>query len=59
MKKTKSEIIKELCDGFDYSLNTLRKMSLFELQELYDELHDDSLLFPNGRDYDAEDEDGI
>ena len=30
-----------------------------EYDRMVDELSDDYLMFPNGRDYDAEDEDGI
>ena len=35
----------------------LKKLSKEELEELYEDLTDDSDMYPNGRDYDAEDED--
>ena len=59
MRKNKQQLIEELHDGFDYNINDLKKMSKEELQELYDELHGLDVLFPNGRDYDSENEDGI
>lgn len=59
MKKSKAQLIEELSNGFDYDVNELKKMHLEELQEIYDELHNDDLLFPNGRDYDSEDEEGV
>lgn len=58
-KKTKQQLIEELSNGFDYDRKELSKMPKDELQELYDELHGEDILFPNGRDYDAEDEDGV
>ena len=59
MKKDKQQLIEELHNGFDYNIDELKKMSKEELMELYDELNGYDVLFPNGRDYDAEDEDGI
>ena len=35
----------------------LKKMKVAEIDALMDELDDESVLYPNGRDYDAEDED--
>lgn len=58
-QKTKQELIDELVEGFELPRKELQKKSKDELQELYDELHGADVLFPNGRDYDAEDEDGI
>ena len=59
MRKHTQQLIEELHDGFDYNINELKKMSKDELQELYDELHGSDVLFPNGRDYDSENEDGL
>lgn len=58
-RKTKQELIDELVNGFEYDTKELSKMPKEDLQELYDELHGTDVLFPNSRDYDAEDEDGI
>ncbi len=58
-RKTKQELIDELVNGFEYDPKELSKMPKDDLQELYDELHGRDILFPNSRDYDAEDEDGI
>ena len=35
----------------------LKQMTVTDLDELIDDLSDDSDMYPNGRDYDAEDED--
>ena len=59
MGKAKNQLIDELVDGFDYNRSDLSKQTKDELQELYNELHGADVLFPNERDYDAEDEDGI
>lgn len=40
-------------------LDSLKEMETDELQNLLDELEDDSDTFPNGRDYDAGDEDNV
>ena len=53
-----SEKRDELKDEFD-ELQTLISETLDEITELALEESDDSDLFPNGRDTDAEDEDGI
>lgn len=47
--------IKEICPAFDDE--ELQEMSTDELQEQLDELSDDSDMYPNGRDTEAEDED--
>lgn len=59
MGKTKKQLIDELVDGFDYKRRDLLTRTKVELQELYNELHGADILFPNGRDYDTEDEEGI
>ena len=51
------ECLKEFHTG--HSLSELKKLTKDELQELYEEFADNSLTHPNGRDEDAEDEDGI
>lgn len=49
----KSELIELLIEhGEDEK--ELKKMTKDELEELYEEITDTSNLFPNGRDYDAE-----
>ena len=47
--------------GWSYAtdLDSTYKAVKEDYDEMKKELSDDSLLFPNGRDYDAEDEDGI
>ena len=35
----------------------LKKMSLDELKKIYEDLTDESGMYPNGHDYDADDED--
>ena len=51
---TKTELKKELLEmGEDPA--ELKGLTKDELMELYENYTDDSLLFPNGRDYDAED----
>lgn len=45
-----------------WNIEDIDQTNYDEVKEAYkafcDEMSDDSLLFPNGRDYDAEDEDG-
>ena len=45
--------------SYDTDLDSTYKAVKEDYDEMKKELSDDSLLFPNGRDYDAEDEDGI
>lgn len=52
----REEMIESLIN-MQFDKNALNSMDNDELKELYDEFSDDSILFPNGRDYDAEDED--
>lgn len=54
----KSEKIETLLQ-YNCSLDEteLKKMTVSEIDELIDGLNDDSDMYPNGRDYDAEDED--
>lgn len=54
-KAEKIEILLEYHPFLDKA--DLKKMKAAELDALMDELDDDSVLYPNGRDYDAEDED--
>ena len=55
----KADLIDLLVTDYGEDEAELKKMSKAELEELFDELTDESGMFPNGRDYDAEDEDGI
>lgn len=61
MKKTKEQMIAEM-DAHNYNYDLDEDASYEEVEEVYqyfkDEICDTSDLFPNGRDYDAEDEDG-
>lgn len=52
----KSEIIEFLLK-YNYDYDELKKQSKKELEELFEEHTDTSNLFPNGRDFDSEDED--
>lgn len=54
-KAEKIEILLQYSSWLDK--DELQKLSSKELDELIDELSDTSDLYPNGRDYDAEDED--
>lgn len=54
-KAEKIEILLEHCHWFTEA--ELKKKSVAEIDELLDEFTDDSILYPNGRDYDAEGED--
>lgn len=55
----KFDLIEYLVKKYQRDYEELKDMTKEELEELLDELEDDSDLFPNGRDFDAEDEDGI
>lgn len=52
---TKAEIIEILVDNYREDKEEMKKMKKDELEELLEEYGDHSSLFPNGRDYDAED----
>lgn len=61
MKKTREEMIAEMEEhnhNFDLDEDASYEEVLEEYQYFNDEICDTSDLFPNGRDYDAEDEDG-
>ncbi|MCT4593197.1 MAG: hypothetical protein N4A57_02835 [Anaeromicrobium sp.] len=59
---TKQEMIDQLIE-WNQDPDELKEMTYKELKSFYkemkEEFSDDYLLFPNGRDRDAEDEDGI
>ncbi|MBQ7568666.1 hypothetical protein IJT17_07680 [bacterium] len=55
---TKKELIELLVSYYDCDEDELKEYSRADLQQLWDDYNDDSDMFPNGRDYDAEDEDG-
>lgn len=59
---TKLQMLQEM-DKHNWGHDTNEKSTYSEIKEDYDEMVeeilDDSLLFPNPRDTDAEDEDGI
>ena len=54
-KAEKIEILLQYSPWLDET--ELKQMTVSELDELIDDLNDDSDMYPNGRDYDAEDED--
>lgn len=54
-KDEKIEILLQYSPWLDET--ELKQMTVAELDELIDDLSDDSDMYPNGRDYDAEDED--
>ena len=56
---TKAELIDLLVSDYGQDESELKKMTKAELKALLDDLTDHSDMYPNGRDYDAEDEDGI
>ncbi len=57
------EIKKELVENWNEDEEELEECTEEEIMDKYkdmkEEFNDDSVLFPNGRDHDAEDEDGI
>lgn len=53
---TREELTEELL-GMGEDPRVLRRASKAELMERYDNLTDESIMYPNGRDFDAEDED--
>ena len=59
---TKSEMLKEMDErnwSHGLTMEDSYKDIKDEFNEMQDELSCESDMFPNGRDYDAEDEDGI
>ena len=57
---TRKQLITALSESMLFKQQDLSQKSYEELLEHYKELYEgDDVLFPNGRDYDAEDEDGI
>ena len=56
----KQELISILCESMHFKKAELMKKTHDELLEIYNELYTgNDILFPNERDYDAEDENGI
>lgn len=59
---TKEKMIEQLIE-WHQDEDELKKMSYADLKDLYKEMQEEfsnnSVMFPNGRDFDAEDEDGI
>lgn len=56
-KSEKIQYILELDSS--YTEEDLKKLSNKELDSMITDINDDSDMFPNGRDYDAEDEDFV
>ena len=59
---TKQEMLEEMDEnhwGHESDENSSYEEIKEEYDEMVDEFSDDSVMFPNGRDYDSEDEDGI
>lgn len=60
-KRSKKDMINEMQE-FGWSASVTEKDSYEDVKSEYEifkeEYNDDSILFPNGRDFDAEDEDG-
>ena len=56
---SKFDLIEYLVRKYQQDYEELKDLSKKELEDLLAELEDDGDLFPNGRDFDAEDEDGI
>ena len=56
---SKFDLIEYLVRKYQQDYEELKDLSKKELEDLLEELEDDGDLFPNGRDFDAEDEDGI
>ena len=52
----KNELIRILVDCFYQDEKEMREMTKEELEEMYRDLEDTSDMYPNGRDFDAEDE---
>lgn len=57
---SKSEKIQYILEwDSSYTEEDLKKLSNKELDSMITDINDDSDMFPNGRDYDAEDEDFV
>ena len=57
---SKSEKIQYILEWeSSYTEDDLKKLSNKELDSIITDINDDSDMFPNGRDYDAEDEDYV
>lgn len=56
---TKGELIEVLVSDYWQDEDELKEMNKSALEDLLADMTDPSDMFPNGRDYDAEDEDGI
>ena len=56
---SKSELIDLLVSDYWQDEDELKEMNKAALEDLLADLTDESDMFPNGRDYDAEDEEGI
>ena len=56
---SKFDLIEYLVRKYQQDYEELKDLSKKELEDLLAELEDDGDLFPNGRDFDAENEDGI
>lgn len=54
----KDELIDILVSCYREDKADMKSLSKEELEELYEAYNDDSDMFPNGRDFEAEDEDG-
>lgn len=54
----KDELIDILVDNFRKDVGEMKKMKKADLEELLEECKDDGGMFPNDRDFEAEDEDG-
>lgn len=52
----KNELIKILVDNYFQDYDEVSSLTKEELEELLEELEDSSDMYPNGRDFDAEDE---
>ena len=62
MLMTKQEMLEKMDEnhwGHESDENSSYEEVKEEYDEMVDEFSDDSVMFPNRRDYDAEDEDGI
>ena len=55
----KNELVKLLVDKYFQDYDEMVSSTKEELEELLEELEDSSDMYPNGRDFDAEDEGGL
>ena len=56
---TKAQLIEHLVNNYQQDKAELEEKTPTELKALLDDLTDHSDMYPNGRDYDAENEDGF